>query len=117
LTSVDPEGDKILVLGSHSDFLCDVDQSSEKESVLSEYYVVSGLKSHTYFLHDREHVAELYWDGLWLFKKNGEFVRRIKLKLSALTHRNEETFTVTKHGLVATLTTDNRTGERMIAIL
>ena len=119
LTSIDPEGDKILVLGSHFDIRCDVDQSSEQESVLSEYYVVSGLKSHTYFLHDREHVAELHWDELWLSNKNGEVVREIELDLSKLGDRlpNEQTLTVTTQGLVATLTIDERTGKRMIAIL
>ena len=120
LTSIDPEGDKILVLGSQFDFRCDVDQSSEQESLLSEYYVVSGFICHTYFLHNTEHVAELLFCAhqLWLYKKNGELVRKIKLKPSASDYfTNKEAFTMTKQGLVATLTTDKRTGKKMIAIL
>jgi len=95
--------------------LTSIDPEGEKESVLCEDYVVSGLKSH--ILHDREHVAQLCWYGLWLFKKNGEFVRRIKLDLPVFRYHNEETFTLTTHGLVAALTIDKRTGKRMIAIL
>ena len=149
LSSIDPEGDKILVLGSDFDFRCDVDQSSEQESVLSEYCVVSGLICKTYFLHNTEHIAELNFsrDELWLYKKNGEVVREIKLKLPSLTDflpdretltltvagRNiklsyltwlhvlkayeQRMFTVTTQGLVAMLTTDKRTGKKMIAIL
>ena len=120
LTSIDPEGDKILVLGRHFDFRCDVDQSSEQESVLSEYCVVSGLIRHTYFLHNIDHVAQLNFsrNELWLFKKNGEFVRKIKLKPSASGYfTNAETFTMTTQGLVAMMTTDKRTGKKMIAIL
>lgn len=121
LTSIDPGGDKILVLGSNFDLLWDVDQSSEQESVLSEYSVISGLISNTRFLHNAEHVATMnsLWDDLCLYKKNGELVRKIELNLSALKDRftNKESFTMTTQGLVATLTTDNRTGERMIAIL
>ena len=119
LTSIDPEGDKILVLGRHFDFRCDVDQSSEQESVLSEYCVVSGLIRHTYFLHNTDHVAQLNFsrDELWLFKKNGEFVRKIKLNLLRGPFTKIEKFTVTTQGLFAMLTTDKRTGEKMIAIL
>ncbi|XP_044182684.1 uncharacterized protein LOC122963331 [Acropora millepora] len=121
LTPIDPEGDKILLLGSQFDFRRDVDQSSEQESVLSEYSVISGLISNTRFLHNAEHVAELlfYAHQLCLYKKNGELVRKIELNLSASRDRftNKESFTMTTQGLVATLTTDNRTGERMIAIL
>ncbi|XP_044182676.1 uncharacterized protein LOC122963320 [Acropora millepora] len=150
LSSIDPEGDKILVLGSHFDFRCDVEQSSEQGSVLSEYHVVSGFIGPTYFLHNTEHVAELNVsrDELWLiYKKNGEVVREIKLKLSSLTDSfldretftvraagrkikldqptwlhackplEQRVFTVTTQGLVAMLVTDKRTGKRMIAIL
>ncbi|XP_044182265.1 uncharacterized protein LOC122963052 [Acropora millepora] len=116
LTSIDPEGDKILVLGSQFDF-----KFREQGRVPSEYYIVSGLVDHTYFLHNAEHVATMnsLWDDLCLYKKNGELVRKIELNLSALRDRftNKESFTMTTQGLVATLTTDNRTGERMIAIL
>ena len=121
LTSIDPEGDKILVLGSQFDFRCDVDQSSEQESLLSEYYVVSGFICHTYFLHNTEHVAELLFCAhqLWLYKKNGELVRKIKLMPSALRDcfPNKAPFTMTTQGLVVTVTIDERTGKIMIAIL
>ena len=104
LTSIDPQGDKILVLGSHFDFRCDVDQSSEQGSVLSEYYVVSGLICHTYFLHNTEHFAELNVSRNELrliYKKNGEVEREIKLKLSSLTDSfpDRETLTLTVAGL------------------
>ncbi|XP_044182687.1 uncharacterized protein LOC114953458 [Acropora millepora] len=121
LSSIDPEGDKILVLGSNFDLLWEVDQSSEQESVLSEYYAVSGFIGPTYFLHNTEHLAELplFSDALCLYKKNGELVRKIELNLSALRDRftNKESFTMTTQGLVATLTIDERTGKIMIAIL
>ena len=104
LTSIDPEGDKILVLGSQFDFRCDVDQSSEQESLLSEYYVVSGFICHTYFLHNTEHFAELNVSRNELrliYKKNGEVEREIKLKLSSLTDSfpDRETLTLTVAGL------------------
>ena len=121
LTSIDPEGDKILVLGSHFDFRCDVDQFSEQESVLSEYYAVSGFIGPTYFLHNTEHLAELplFSDALWLYNQNGELVRKIKLTPSALRDcfPNKAPFTMTTQGLVVTLTIDERTGKIMIAIL
>ena len=135
LTSIDPEGDKILVLGSHFDFRCDVDR--KQESVLSEYCVVSGFIDPTYFLLNTEHVAELNFsrDELRLYKKNGEVEREIKLKLPSLTDSfpdretltptwlhacktfEQPVFTVTTQGLVAMLATDKRTGKIMIAIL
>ena len=102
LSSIDPEGDKILVLGGDFDSRCDVDQSSEQGSVLSEYYVVSGLICHTYFLHNTEHAAELNVsrDKLWLiYKKDGEVVREFKLKLSSLTDSFSDILTLTVPGL------------------
>ena len=121
LSSIDPEGDKSLVQSLHFDFRCDVDQSSKKESVLSERCVLSGLIRHTCFLHNTDHVAQLFSspDELRLFKKNGEFVRKIKLKPSALRlpFTNNEKSTVTTQGLVARLTTDKRTGKKMIVIV
>ena len=120
LSPIDPEGDKILVLGPYFDFLCDVDQFSEQESLLSEYYVVSGFMCFTYFLHNTEHVAKLspLLEKLRLYKKNGEVLREISLKLLASDDvTNDRTLRVTTQGLVATLTTDKRTGKKMIAIL
>ena len=120
LTSIDPEGDKILVLGSDFDFRCDVDQSSEQESVLSEYNVLSGFMGFTYFLHNTEHVAILHRlrEELWLYKKNGEVLRKIRLKPSASAYlANDQGFTVTTQGLVAMLATDKRTGKKMIVIV
>ena len=123
MTSIYPEGDTILVLSSYLDFdfLCYVNQFGEQGNVPSKYYVVSGLISHIYFLNKTEHVARLYFlqDKLWLYNKNGEVVREIKLKLSALRDflTNAETLTVTTQGLVAMLATEKKTGKRMIIIL
>ena len=113
LTSIDPEIDKILVLGGHFDF-----KFSEQGSVPSEYCIAF---EPIYFLHDTAHIAKLdfFFDVLWLYNKNGDLVRGITLNLSELRDRypDKVPFTVTTQGLVVMLTTEKETGKRMIAIL
>ncbi|XP_044182689.1 uncharacterized protein LOC122963335 [Acropora millepora] len=114
LSSIDPEGDKILVLGRQFDF-----KFREQGIVPSEYYIV-GLVDHTYFLHNTELVAspDICFHVLCLYKKNGELVRKIELKPSPSDYCIiEEAFTMTTQGLVAMVTTDKRTGKKIIAIL
>ena len=89
----------------------------EQGNVTSEsrYYVVSGLISHIYN-HDPK--PKFHWDELSLFNKNGKLVRKIKLKLSAMTDSDATAaFTVFPQGLLAMLATDKTTGKRMIVIL
>ena len=123
MTSIDSEGGKIMVLGNRFGLFSQrvVFQFSEQGNVLSPDYVVSDCVSHISFLHKTEHVAMLkfHWDELLLYNKNGQVVRGIKLKLSALRdfYANAETLTVTTQGLVAMLATEKRTGKRMIVIL
>ena len=123
ITSMDSEGGKFVVLGYHLGLrpLHFVYPFREQVNVPSEYYVVSGLFSHIYFLPKKTHVPMLncHWDELLLYNKNGKVVREIKLKLSALTDfdATSATFTVTSQGLLAMLATDKRTGKRMIVIL
>ena len=123
MTSVDSEGGKIMVLVDDFSFFphgC-VYQFSEEGNVLSQYYVDLDCTGHIRFLHNAEHVAMLQFprDELSLCNKNGEFVRGINLKLSALRdcYANAETLTVTAQGLVAMLATHERTGKTMIVIL
>ena len=125
VTSIDSEGGKIMVLLDH--FIgfpphSRVYQFSEQGDVLFRYYVDLDCTGHIHFLHNAEHVAilQLRRDGLSLCNKNGEFVRGINLKLSALVDFyaiDEETLTVTARGLVAMLATHKRTGKKMIVIL
>ncbi|XP_029185530.2 uncharacterized protein LOC114953447 [Acropora millepora] len=67
------------------------------------------------FLHKTEQFVELNFskENLLLYNKDAKVVREIKFKLGA----NKQEFTVTTQGLVAMLTTDKRTGKKMIAIL
>ena len=125
MTLIDSQGSGIMVLGIARLGLLTlrrIYQFSEQGNVPSRYYDVSDCVSHIRFLHKTEHVVMLqfHWDGIFLCNKNGEFVRGINLKPSALGDFyaiNAKTLTVTAQGLVAMLATDKGTGKRMIVIL
>ena len=126
MTSIDSEVGEVMVFSEAWPpglFACRrVYHFSQLGNVLSRYYDVSDCVSHIRFLHKTEHVAMLQFreDELFLCNKNGEFIRGINLKLSALVdsyHIIKEPLTVTAQGLVAMLATDKRTGKRMIVIL
>ena len=125
MTPFDSQGGGIMVLGIARLGLLTlrrIYQFSEQGNVPSRYYDVSDCVSHIRFLHKTEHVVMLqfHWDEIFLCNKNGEFVRGINLKPSALGDFyaiNAKTLTVTAQGLVAMLATDKGTGKRMIVIL
>ena len=126
MTSVDSEGGEVMVFSEAWPpglfAWRRVYHFSQLGNVLSRYYDVSDCVSHIRFLHKTEHVAMLQFgeDALFLCNKNGEFIRAINLKLSALVDSYDiikEPLTVTAQGLVAMLATHKRTAKRMIVIL
>ena len=145
ITSIDSEGGRILMVFSRDSFASFyVYQLSERGDFLSRHDVSSFALPRHYdsffplfqypfssfermlpccfrFLHKTEQFVELNFSNekLLLYNKDPKVVREIKLKLSLWNDldANEPEFTVTTQGLVAMLTTDKRTGKRMIAIL
>ncbi|XP_044182769.1 uncharacterized protein LOC122963397 [Acropora millepora] len=122
IASVGKEAYRIAAVGGETNLFalplaC---QFSEQGKLLSWYKVSSNGSGRIPFLHKTAHVVELDYsiENLLLYNKDGMVAREIKLKPSALIGpRHKPEFTVTTQGLVATLTTDHRTGKRMIAIL
>ena len=122
MRSIDSESGRIVVLGCGLDYFgyTHIYQFSDQGKCLSGYYVPSNDTDRIRLLHKTEHVVELNFskENLFLYNKDGMVVREIKLSaINDLYYLHEPEFTVTTQGLVAMLTTDKRTGERMIAIL
>ena len=122
MRSIDSESGRIVVLGCGLDYFgyTHVCQFSDQGTCLFGYYVPSNDTDRVRLLHKTEHVVELNFskENLFLYNKDGMVVREIKLSaFNDLYYLHEPEFTVTTQGLVAMLTNDKRTGERMIAIL
>ena len=122
MRSIDSESGRIVVLGCGLDYFgcTHICQFSDQGTCLFGYYVPSNDTDRVRLLHKTEHVVELNFskENLFLYNKDGMVVREIKLSTFIdLYYLHEPEFTVTTQGLVAMLTTDKRTGERMIAIL
>ncbi|XP_015770444.1 PREDICTED: uncharacterized protein LOC107348872 isoform X4 [Acropora digitifera] len=122
MRSIDSESGRIVVLGCGLDYFgyTHIYQFSDQGKCLSGYYVPSNDTDRIRLLHKTEHVVQLNFskENLFLYNKDGMVVREIKLSaFNDLYYLHEPEFTVTTQGLVAMLTTDKRTGERMIAIL
>ena len=122
MRSIDSESGRIVVLGCGLDYFgyTHICQFSDQGTCLFGYYVPSNDTDRVRLLHKTEHVVELNFskENLFLYNKDGMVVREIKLSaFNDLYYLHEPEFTVTTQGLVAMLTNDKRTGERMIAIL
>ncbi|XP_044182260.1 uncharacterized protein LOC122963047 [Acropora millepora] len=121
MRSIDSESGRIVVLGCGLDYFgythC---QFSDQGTCLFGYYVPSNDTDRVRLLHKTEHVVELNFskENLFLYNKDGMVVREIKLSaFNDLYYLHEPEFTVTTQGLVAMLTNDKRTGEKLIAVL
>ena len=122
MRSIDSESGRIVVLGCGLDYFgyTHICQFSDQGTCLFGYYVPSNDTDRVRLLHKTEHVVELNFskENLFLYNKDGMVVREIKLSaFNDLYYLHEPEFTVTTQGLVAMLTNDKRTGERLIAIL
>ena len=122
MRSIDSEGGRIVVLGCGLDYFgyTHICQFSDQGTCLFGYYVPSNDTDRVRLLHKTEHVVELNFskENLFLYNKDGMVVREIKLSaFNDLYYLHEPEFTVTTQGLVAMLTNDKRTGERLIAVL
>ena len=122
MRSIDSESGRIVVLGCGLDYFgyTHICQFSDLGTCLFGYYVPSNDTDRVRLLHKTEHVVELNFskENLFLYNKDGMVVREIKLSaFNDLYYLHEPEFTVTTQGLVAMLTNDKRTGEKLIAVL